>query len=144
MKQQNVLAEALYQSAWICEDLHDHAARDLRFEELVDHYRASKYWPDAAYRVARKRVDDGKFKSARELIQSIQQNELTPARIEARADFLLGQVNAKQKRWNDAEASFGKLAQNTNDSTLRNKSRYWLAESLYRQDKFSKAGRAIL
>jgi TolA-binding protein len=139
-KQQLVLAEALYQSAWICEDLRDAAGRDLRFEELVEHHQASKYWPDAAYRIARKRVNERDFRSATALIQSLQQNESAPARIVARADFLLGQVHAKQQRWQDAEVVFGEVNRQTTDKKLKNKSRYWLAESLYRQDKFAKAG----
>ena len=118
----------------------DPTARDVRFLEIAEHHQASKYWPDAAYRVARKRVNAGEFQSAAELIQSIRKNELTPARIVARANFLLGQVKAKQERWNDAQSIFEKLAQKTSDTTLKNKSRYWLAESLYRQDKFAKAG----
>ena len=139
-KQQLVLAEALYQSAWICEDLNDTAGRDLRFEELVEHHQASKYWPDAAYRIARKRTNERDFQSATALIQSLRKNELAPTRIVARADFLLGQVNAKQQRWQDAEVVFEKLNQQAADMKLKNKSRYWLAESLYRQGKFAKAG----
>ena len=139
-KEQDLLAEALYQSAWICEDLKDFTSRDLRFAELVEHHRISKYWPDAAYRVARKQVNDKEPSSATGLIESIRTNELTPTHILARTDFLLGQVHAKQLRWSDAESVFRKLVGQTDDLSLKNKSRYWLAESLYRQDKFSQAG----
>lgn len=139
-KQQDLLAEALYQSAWIREDLNNAAGRDLRFAELAKNHPTSKYWPDAAYRIAKKHVDKREFEQATALIKSIQTNEHTPETILARADFLLGQSNAKRERWSDAETVFDKLAQKTADSTLKNKSNYWLAESLYRQDKFTRAG----
>lgn len=137
----NLVAEALYQAAWICEDQKDASQRDRRFGELVEKHPESKYWPDAAYRVARQHFSQRKFDRATKLIESIQQNEQTPARILERSDFLLGQVNAKQQRWEEAEAQFSRLANKTDDSILRNRSSYWLAESLYRQDKFASAGK---
>lgn len=137
----SVVAEALYQAAWICEDLDDAPQRDQRFDQLVKNFPESKYWPDAAYRVARRHVSRREFDEAARLIGSIRHNQQSPARIIERSDFLLGQVNAKRQRWGKAAASFRKLFDKTDDLTLKNRASYWLAESLYRQNKFQSAGK---
>ena len=140
-EQPEVIAEALYQAAWINEDLNDTAQRDECFQELVGRYPESKYWPDAAYRVVRQRVDQGSFERAIQLAKLVQQHDQTPARILARTNFLRGKVNAKLERWSEAEALFDELTQTTDDPSLRNRSSYWLAESQYRQNKFALAGK---
>ncbi len=140
-EQRKLLAEAIYQSAWICEDQHDHAQRDRRFEELVRDHTESKYWPDAAYRVANQYTRHRKFDRAIDLIKVIQTHNQTPPRVLERTNFLLGQVKAKQRRWADAETVLQSLIEKTGDVSLKNRSSYWLAESLYRQNKFSAAER---
>jgi TolA-binding protein len=134
-----LIAEALYQLAWICTDLGDNVARDAHFEKIANAHPDSKYWPDAAFRVSRGLIARREFTHAAKLLEQLTDAKKSPQRIRERSMFLRGQIEAKQQNWIAAEQTFSDLAGLTNDPTLRAKANYWLAETHYRQGKFTVA-----
>lgn len=131
--------EAMYQLGWIYHDL-SQAPRGLEtFRTLVDDFPDSKYWPDAAYRLVQQYVQQKTYAEATPLITKLIQPD-TPPEILARVIFLQGQVAAENNNWQTVTESMRTLIDSTDDIGLYAKANYWLAESLYRQDKFDEAG----
>ena len=128
--------EATYQLAWIHHDLGQPELCMERFAELVDSEPESKYWPDAAIRVAQNATSNNDFVIAKEVISRLILRHEVPPQVMSRALFLQGQIAAKENNWMSVTISMRDLIEKTNDIELESKARYWLAESLYRQKNY--------
>lgn len=128
--------EAIYQRAWVLFDLGNKAAAYEQFELLVSGFPDCKYWPDAAYRLIQKKMADGQSESAKPLIEKLIGRSDVPDEVVSRVLFIKGQIAAKDEAWEQVAPAMSRLVATTNDAVLKNKARYWLGESYYRQLKF--------
>ena len=136
--QSELLDEALYQLAWIYQDTQRPKKSLQMFERIVDDFQDSVYWPDAVYRVAQQKIIDQDYQRVAELLQQIRTTDVTRS-LRNRLDFLEGQLAAQQQKWDVAEGIMSRVLADCDDETLRKKSRYWLAESLYQREDYENA-----
>ncbi len=125
--------EATYQLGWIHHDLGQPDLCIKRFEELVDSQPESKYWPDAAFRVAKHATARNDSAKAKSLIARLIVRRHVPEQVLSRTLFLQGQIAAEENNWSDVTKSMRGLVAKTDNVQLQAKANYWLAESLYRQ-----------
>ena len=137
--QDSLIDEAIYQLAWLLHDLGEKDLAYARFSELVESCPDSKYWSDAAYRMAQQSFAQQDFEQANGLLARLLDRDDAPTIVIAQALFLQGQIAAREKRWNAATESMQELILNTEDPRLKTKAKYWLAESYYQQKKYVEA-----
>ncbi len=130
--------EAIYQLAWVYHDLNLAPHGRKRFETIVKKYPDSKYWEDAAYRLAEHHVQQKEFQLAKPLLNQLIQRE-TNQKVASRVLYLHGQVAAASNDWSAVAVSMEKLAATSNDQRMQAKAKYWMAESAYQQDQFDQA-----
>ncbi len=130
--------EAVYMLAWVCLDLELPAESLAWFERLIAQYPDSPFWVDAAYRVATVMVEQEKLSVAQGLLSDALKRDVA-AGVMSSVLYLQGQLAAKQKDWLQVQTSMDKLSTVTNDPTMLAKAKYWLAESLYRQEEYNAA-----
>ncbi len=135
--------EALYQLGWVHADLNDQAASLKSFEELVANHPDSKYWPDAAYRVAKASFDRDEFETTSAIIDGLVDRNATPDSIRVRALFLRGEIASRDGDWEIVRATMERLQNELIDPPQRAKTEYWLAESFYRQQSYSQASKVL-
>jgi TolA-binding protein len=133
---QALVDEAIYQLAWVNHDLGEQNQAHLLFEQLVNDHQSSKYWPDAAYRVAKQAVAEKEMAKANKMIESLLTRADSPTEITARVLYLQAQMAASNNEWAKVSSQMRELKSKTKDVQLQAKANYWLAESLYRQDEF--------
>ncbi len=131
--------EALYQLAWLLQDLGSPELGREKFGELVQSLPGSKYWSDAAYRLAKHAVEKGDLARAEQLLSQIVARTDAPIEVSTRSLFLQGQVAAGKQQWTAVTTSMSQLIGTTDDRALETKAQYWLAESLYRQKNYDEA-----
>ncbi len=134
--------EAVYMLAWVCLDLELPAESLAWFERLIAQYPDSPFWVDAAYRVATEMVEQGKLSVAQELLSDALKRDVA-AGVMSSVLYLQGQLAAKQKDWLQVQTSMERLSAVTNDPTMLAKAKYWLAESLYRQEEYNVANEIL-
>lgn len=134
--------EALYMLGWVMHDQGETKQGIVRFQRLIDQYPGSKYWSDAAYRVAQQHIRDGKEAQADSLItkiiaQSDDESDV-PTEVLARARYMKAQKAAKAKDWQKVSALMEQVVA-AGDPDLTMRAKYWWAESLYQQQMFNEA-----
>lgn len=134
--------EALYMLGWVMHDQGDTKQGVVRFQRLVDQHPTSKYWPDAAYRIAQQHIRDGKKDQAEALITKIiaqsDDEARVPQEVLTRARYMKAQQAATQRQWEKVTSLMRKVIDD-GDSDLTMRAKYWLAESLYQQQMFNEA-----
>ncbi|MFK7766959.1 MAG: tol-pal system YbgF family protein [Mariniblastus sp.] len=131
--------EALYQIGWLHRDLGEDAKSSDAFAQLVEKFSRSKYWSDAAYRLAKTHVTNKNYKSASELVERLLKRDDAPVEVVSRALFLQGEIASAQNQWANVTSAMEGLIGRTKDDSIRFKAKYWLSESLYRQKQYEKA-----
>ena len=127
--------EAIYMLAWICLDRDLNSESLSWFETLLQQYPESAFWVDSAYRVATAMVEQDRLSEAGQLLSRVLAKDLQPT-VKSSVLYLQGQIAAKQKDWVLVTDSMEQLLACTGDANVVAKARYWLAESLYRQEKY--------
>lgn len=128
--------EAIYQLAWVYKDLNLEGQGFSRFAEIATNYPDSKYWADAAYRVAEDKFQNKQYAEAQTLVTQLV-GRVKEKEILARAIFMNGQIAAMNNQWQHVQTTMTALIERTDDKGIYAKANYWLAESLYQQKRFS-------
>ena len=128
--------EAIYQLAWVYKDLNLESQGFSRFSEIATGYPDSKYWADAAYRVAEHKFQNKQYAEAQalvgELVRRVEQKEIL-----TRAIFMNGSISAMNNQWQHVHDSMTALVERTDDKGIYAKANYWLAESLYQKKQYT-------
>ncbi len=139
-KSQQLIDEALYQLAWVNSDLDRSGAAIDSFQQLVDRFPNSKYWPDAAYRVASESVKNKNWSFASSMINSILEREIVPTPIKIQSLYLQSRIAASNNSWDKVIEPMQTLIESTDDRKLILTAKYWLAESTFRLGNYDEAG----
>ncbi len=137
--------ETLYQLGWVLTDLGQTDDGIDRFNRLVQQYPKSKYWSDAAFRIASKKMRDGEFNAARTIVEAILEKGNVSEEISVRAMLLKGQLAAQAKDWSEVTRLMRQVKEEFSSSNslsvsaTGSKATYWLAESLYQQELYNKS-----
>jgi TolA-binding protein len=130
---QDQIDEAIYQLAWVYNDLGLPAQGFNQFDRLAKDHPDSKYWADAAYRLAEHRFKKKDFPAAQSLVNQLIQNNDQPE-ILSRSIFMNGQMAAMRNEWGKVATDMRSLLDRCDDKGVYAKASYWLAESLYQQN----------
>ena len=134
--------EALYMLGWVMHDQGDTKQGIVRFQRLIDQHPSSKYWSDAAFRVAQQHIRDGKETQAEVLVTKIiaqAGNDVSvPQEVLSRARYMKAQKAAAERDWGTVSTLMRQVIDD-GDSELLMRAKYWLAESLYQQQMFNEA-----
>jgi len=132
-------AEVLFQLAWVYQDLNEPTKAMSNFVQLVNNHPASKYWPDAAYRVAKQNVTTQNFAGAKELIRKILTVSDLPEAIETRTHFLAGKVAFAEQDWPNVETAMRAFSTKASNDNTKLTAKYFTAEALFQQQKNTRA-----
>ena len=158
--------ETLYQLAWVLMDLGKTDDGMDRFNRLVQQYPESKYWSDAAFRIATRHVSAGEVEAANRMADEILKKNAAAATaaktasapapspasdtIIGRTILLKSQLAAAAHDWPEVTRLMKQVKENTSNSStdvansgssasINSKATYWLAESLYQQEHYNKS-----
>ena len=132
-------AEVLFQLAWVHQDLGDPVKSISNFVQLVNNHTDSKYWPDAAYRIAKQNVSTKNYAGAKELIAKILAVADLPEAIATRTYFLAGKVAFAEQDWPKVETAMQTFSNKASSDNTRLTAKYFMAEALFQQQKNDRA-----
>ena len=133
------LDEAHYQLAWLYLDGKDEVKAMNHFWEVATNHNESKFWSDSAYRVAQWQLKENNYSEAKQLAEKLIVKDSTADAIKQRCEFLLGQIAVQEQNWPSVETKMRAVLAETDDESLRMKTRYWLAESMFQQGQYEDA-----
>ena len=142
-KSLTLVSEALYQLGWVNEDLGNQTRSQVAFEELVATHPDSKYWPDAAYRVAKSLLERKEYPQATSMVEKILLQDAVPSEVKIQALYLQSKVAAASDRWDLVPDLMNQLVANSDDERVVATAKYWMAESLYHYGDFDAAGKLL-
>lgn len=135
---QDHVDEAIYQLGWVCLDLGLAEEGYQNFERLAQEHPESKYWADAAYRLAEARFKEKEYEQAQRLVNQLLAKAVQ-VEILSRSVYLNGQMAALNHEWAHVSKNMRALLDRCEDRGVYAKASYWLAESLYQQDEMAAA-----
>ena len=131
--------EVLFQLAWVYHDLGESTKSIERFNQLVQAHGDSKYWPDAAYRVAKHKVTTKDYLGAKTLIDKILAASDLPEEIKTRSYFLAGKIAFANQDWHSVETSMQSFTNQATSDDAKLTAKYFIAEALFQQHKNAQA-----
>lgn len=135
----NVVAEVVYQLAWVQNDRGERKESQECFQQIVDEFPDSKYWPDAAYRVVEQLATGKQFAAAKSVVAELVAASNVPSEILGRARFLQGKLGVATGDWQLTETAMAIAVPVLENSKARNTAKYLLAESRFQLGKLSLA-----
>jgi TolA-binding protein len=130
----------LYHWAWTLRQLDRAAESDTLFEQLRTECPDSRYWADATFRLAERALASGADGHDRAATLTAEALAHQPsADLEQHLLYLQGQVAVARGAWGDVAAPLAQLLERHPQSALQLRSEYWIAESLYRQNRHADA-----
>lgn len=131
--------EALYLLGWVMNDQGESDQAMVRFQRLVTQFPDSKYWSDAAFRIAQQHLRDGQSADAVDLIDQIISSQTAPPEVITRSQYIKGQIAASTQDWADVTPLMEAVIAADVDAKLTWRAKYWLAESQYQQQMYNAA-----
>ena len=131
--------EALYLLGWVMNDLGDRQQAMIRFERLIEQHTDSKYWPDAAFRIAQQQLRADKQDEAVQLIDQIVSRDDAPPEVVSRSRYLKSQLAAAKKDWPTVATLMRQVIKDGGETVMTQRAKYWLAEALYQQQMYNEA-----
>lgn len=135
--------EALYLLAWVLIDLNREEEAQATFQEIANEYPDSKYWSDAAYRVALDDFKKRKFVSSRNLVSKLIKVDPIQDELLSKVMSLYAELAVSEGNWSDFTDAIrlvqSQLEKVGDKPRARVKTQYWLGESLYRQKKYEQS-----
>ena len=130
-----ITSEVLFQLAWVYHDLGESGKSLEQFDKLAQTYPSSKYWPDAAYRVAKSNVATKDYLGAKTLIDQILAKPDLPDAIKSRSHFLAGKIAFATQDWLSVETAMQSFVDHAPDYNAKLTAQYFIAEALFQQQK---------
>ncbi len=132
------LDEVLFRVAWVLQHSDRPNESLATFQRIYEQYRESRFWYEAAYRLAERDFAAQQYNKTRErLAELIGANP--PAKILAHALYLDARTAQAVGGWADVEKPLARLLAEAPNSELRLPAEFWLAEAAYQQDRFDEA-----
>ena len=100
-KSLKLVGDALYQLGWVNRDLGNIAQSEDAFGTLVAAHEDSKYWPDAAYRLAQSMTQQGEYDHATAMVTRILNRRSVPPEVKIQTLYLQSRIAASNDRWTD-------------------------------------------
>lgn len=130
--------EVLFRIAWVLQQTDRPEESLATFQQIYEQYRESRFWHEAAYRLAERDFGAQQYNTTRErLAELLAANP--PAKILAHALYLDARAAQAIGGWAEVEKPLARLLAETPDSELRVPAEFWLAEAAYQQDRFDEA-----
>ena len=136
------LDAARYGWAWALCDAGKRADADAQFQKIHDNFSASRFWPDATFRLAESAVAAKQFDQARKLLDELAAAK-PPEGIEQHLFYLKGEMAAAQQQWDQVNTAMNELVRRFPDSSLELPACYWIAEASYRLGKYDDAAKQL-
>ncbi len=130
----------IYNRAWVLRELGRTAESDQQFEELHAKYPKSRYWPDAAYRLAESAMQKPDHARAKKLLTELIESKPSEPML-VHALYLSGQLAIADEKWAESLPPLSRLVQDYPESPLRLLADFWIAEANYRLGNYSEAGK---
>ena len=140
-KDEALTPEVLFQLAWVYHDLSEPTKSIETFNALAQNFSSSKYWPDAAYRVAKHRVATKDYLGAKEMIDKILAKSDLPDAIKTRSYFLAGKIAFANQDWHAVETAMQSFVDQASSDDAKLTAKYFIAEALFQQQKNTQASK---
>ena len=139
---ESTIDAALYERAWNLMELGKNVEAAALFDRIHDDYPQSKFHSDASYQLAHRAYEDKEFSRTRNLLDEVLA-ESKETLVRNYALFLKGQTYVAEKNWPRIREVFEKYRTDFSDDPQCLKAEFWIAESLYREEKFEEAQKAF-
>lgn len=134
-------SEVIFQLAWVYHDLGNSTKSIEKFNEVVQNYGDSKYWPDAAYRIAKHNVATKDYLGGKTLVDKVLAVSDLPAAIKTRTHFLAGKIAFANQDWYSVETAMQSFVDQTTNGDAKLTANYFIAEALFQQRKNTQAAK---
>jgi cellulose synthase operon protein C len=122
--------QVLYLQAWALTDGGRATEAQPVFRELYENHRGSRYWPDAAYRLAELARQSGQADQSQRLLDELLPQAAGTA-VAAHARLLQGRLAADQRRWSDVVAILRELRNDGPPPAIDESAAFWIGEALF-------------
>lgn len=132
----------IYEWSWVLFDQDDSAGSNALLARLRTEHPQSRYWADATYRLAARGFQAKEYANAAGLCEEIL-NSASGGGVREHALYLLARIAAveaeQNNKWQVVRDRFGRLLEEFPKTPMRLVADFWMAESLYRQQKYDEA-----
>ncbi len=129
----------LYEWSWVLFDQSDVDASNALLAKLRTEYPQSRYWTDATYRLAVRGFQAKKYSAAAKLCTEIIDSDVQ-GDLREHSLYLLARIAAVEAeqngKWDLVSERFQRLLESFPNTPTRLVAEFWIAESLYRQQKY--------